>query len=138
MSTRDRGWYPDTTDPSRQVYWNGEEWAGSRSAPERQPNVAVAPGWYEDPEQAATLRYWDGGAWTDQRAPLASIPRDTSKPGDLGVGVVLALLIPIVGFFYGLFLLIRGNGAGGWVILCSFLGGVFWTIAIGVVIGLGG
>lgn len=94
-------------------------------------------GWYPDPGQPETQRYWDGTAWTEQRAPLAK-----KSDEDLTFGVLLGLAIPIAGFLYGVWMLLKGNGNGGWVILLSFIATVVWAFVLvflfGVADGLSG
>lgn len=79
-------------------------------------------GWYPDPSQAQTQRYWTGTEWTEQRAPAG--PKKSS--GDVTVAIVIGLLIPVVGFFWGLALVASGKSAGGWVILSSVAGAFAW------------
>lgn len=84
-------------------------------------------GWYPDPSQAQTQRYWTGSEWTEQRAPAAPAKK---ADGNMAVGVVIALLIPIVGFIWGMVMLVSGRGNGGWVVLSSFVGAFLWFMLI--------
>jgi hypothetical protein len=99
---------------------------------EERPPDGPPAGWYPDPSQTATQRYWDGRSWTEQRAPLAE-PKGSDQ--DLTFGVLLGLAIPVAGFLYGAWLLLRGNGNGGWVILFSIFAAVLWTIVLAALIG---
>lgn len=96
-------------------------------------NTPHPAGWYPDPTQPDTQRYWDGDAWTEQRAPL-SPPRKTDE--DLTFGVLLGLAIPVVGLAYGGYMLLKGNGNGGWVIVCSLLAAVVWAVVLAFMFGL--
>jgi hypothetical protein len=90
-------------------------------------------GWYPDPSQTNTQRYWDGRSWTEQRAPLAPPKR---SDGDLTFGVLIGLALPIVGFLYGVWMLVKGNGNGGWVILFSIFAALLWSFLLAVLVGV--
>lgn len=91
-----------------------------------------APGWYPDPSQPQTQRYWDGSDWTEQRAPAAPAKKSDQ---DLTFGVLLGLAIPIVGGLYGVWMLLKGNGNGGWVILFSCFAAVLWVFVLAFLLG---
>lgn len=48
---------------------------------------------------------------------------------------VRGLAIPIVGGLYGVWMLLRGNGNGGWVILFSIFAAVLWTVVLAFLVG---
>jgi hypothetical protein len=88
------------------------------------PELPVA-GWYPDPEQVDTQRYWTGTEWTDQRAPLPP-----TKESHVGVGLALAILLPFVGFIFGVVMLFRGFMSGLGVMLLSMFSAGFWVLVI--------
>lgn len=54
---------------------------------------------------------------------------------DLTFGVLLGLAIPIVGGLYGVWMLLKGNGNGGWVILFSCFAAVLWVFVLAFLLG---
>jgi len=82
-------------------------------------------GWYPDPDQVETQRYWTGSEWTDQRAPLPP-----KKESNVGVGIALAILLPFVGFIFGIVMLFRGFASGLGVMLLSMFSGALWATLI--------
>ena len=93
--------------------------------------MTAAPGWYPDPTQPATLRFWTGATWTEQRAPLPPpAPQDVAKdPNGLIIsGMILAILIPIVGFVIGIVALTKPRGVSGGILVMvvAVIAMVFW------------
>lgn len=93
-------------------------------------NSAPPPGWYPDPERAGSQRYWTGSEW----GPAA--PRKGGDE-DLTFGALLGIALPVVGLLYGAWMLLRGNGNGGWVILLSVFAAIVWTFVLVFMVGLG-
>lgn len=95
--------------------------------PERTSNQPAA-GWYPDPT-SGEQRYWTGSEW----GPPA--PAKSDRDQDLTFGVLLGLAIPIVGGLYGVWMLLKGNGNGGWVILFSCFAAVLWVFVLAFLLG---
>lgn len=99
--------------------------------------TAPPPGWYQHPGDPTVMRHWDGREWTGHTAPTGTVeaarPTTTGAPDEIPpllnprsgshlvtVGVVSALLLPIVGIVIGIVLLFKervGPGLG-----CILLG----------------
>lgn len=79
---------------------------------------APPAGWYPDPSQPQTQRYWTGSEWTEQRAPME---QTKTNSGDFTVGIVLAILIPIVGLIMGIVMQSKGDKNGVTVIVVSLV-----------------
>jgi len=75
------------------------------------------PGWYPDPNPAAPedqRRYWNGKRWLDETAGPARTPSPNDAPQGLVIaGYATAVLLPIVGFFVGLALIIKNRAGHG-------------------------
>ncbi len=85
-------------------------------------------GWYDDPEDAGTVRYWDGNRWTESRAPVTTPDEKPEKAGFEtvdGVGYVMAVLFPLVGFIMGLVRLNKSK-QGVWIVVVSVLAFIIW------------
>jgi hypothetical protein len=96
------------------------------------PPPSVPPGWYADPHGRGQ-RYWDGVSWSEQLAPLAppsfSVDKHPATTGDWVAGVLLALLVPVVGFVLGIVWAAKGGKRGTVGIACLILSVVaagFW------------
>lgn len=105
--------------------------SATRPVPPPSSTMAPKPGWYPD---EGVMRYWDGSQWTDQTRPLPylldSTPTETGPaPGResagaiVGVGYVLAVLIPVIGFIIGIVVATRPakvtSKHGAWIIVLS-------------------
>lgn len=91
---------------------------------------------------ADTRRYWDGEKWTSHIAPAEpKVTAPTTGPaannykGLVAGGVVMALILPIVGFVIGAFLLAKRPGPGVGIMILSLLAVPFWYSQI---VGSGG
>lgn len=133
----ERGWYLNADDVTQERYWNGEEWTRTRRVnnPPTEGSDDPPAGWYPDPSQVDTQRYWTGTEWTEQRAPLAQARKAGDQ--DLTFGILLGIAIPIVGIIYGIFVLLKGNGNGGWIIVVSLLAIPFWILLLVFLAGFG-
>lgn len=73
-------------------------------------------------------RYWDGTRWTEHVAPLSRRPalvrvEQKSDTGLVVAGLLLALVMPFVGFILAIVLMAKGNVAAGLgVLVLSFVG----------------
>jgi hypothetical protein len=85
-------------------------------------------GWHPDPSDPAFLRWWDGSTWTDERQPVP--PQGLEGEGllALSAGILLAVVLPVVGFLYGLALVAGRRRDGGWLIFFSILGSFLWIL----------
>lgn len=88
------------------------------------------PGWYSD-QTSEGLRWWDGTRWGVHQSEMPPPPQATRSDNGLLVwGLVLAVLIPPVGFIIGCMLLSRNQvGPGIFTIFLSI--GVVFLILIG-------
>lgn len=81
------------------------------------PVPKVQPGWYPHPTMVNTQRYWDGARWTDHIAPGAPRPpvaARRSSDGDIIGACILGVVLPIVGFIWGIVMVAR-NEPRGWL-----------------------
>ncbi len=84
------------------------------------------PGWYKDSTRVDGLRYWDGQQWTDHVAHHDA-PAGISKPSLTGP-ILVAILIPLIGFIWGIIMLARGNTDGGLpTMIISVVAFVLWS-----------
>lgn len=96
--------------------------------------MPASAGWYPHPEMTNTQRYWDGQSWTDHIAPL-----DTASPtppkeeiekhgGLFAVGLVTAIILPIVGFVIGIVLMTKRGWVGAGIIcmVAAVIAAVAW------------
>lgn len=68
------GFYVDPFDPTRERYWDGNQWDTETYPRERRTRVAtptsypgMPPGWYTDPSNPGKDRYWLGDRWDDAK-----------------------------------------------------------------------
>lgn len=66
------GFYVDPFDPTRERYWDGEQWDTETYPRERRTRAAtpssypgMPPGFYPDPSNPGKDRYWLGDRWDD-------------------------------------------------------------------------
>lgn len=120
------GFYPDPTDPSRELYWDGDKWTNEAA-------ISVPdPGFYPDPNDPKVERYWDGKRWTESRQPIgltrtaaAPAEKEQQATGIIIAGYIFAVLMPLVGFILGLTQVNR-NRHGIWVVVVSVVAFVVW------------
>lgn len=94
------------------------------------PTTKAPAGWYPHPSMPGTQRYWDGAHWTDHIAPLAvPTPARQSDNGAVVGATILAVILPIVGFIWGI-VLVTKDEPKGWlpiaVSVCAF--GFFFLV----------
>ena len=68
-NTTPAGWYPDSSSPGQQRYWNGTQWT-EHTAQSGPTNYAPPAGWYPDSRSPRQQRYWNGTQWTEHAAPI--------------------------------------------------------------------
>jgi hypothetical protein len=103
-------------------------------------------GWKPDPKDEGQVRYWNGITWTQSLRPkpgpgtdlasleLPAVQADpqaddaVSQPVDsiVRAGWWTSMLIPVVGFFVGMAVLIRGDVTGVWIMLTSVVMFFIW------------
>jgi uncharacterized membrane protein YhaH (DUF805 family) len=95
------------------------------------------PGWYPHPRMADTQRYWDGERWTSHIAPMAPKPTVTvrqlstiDRSGEVVGACVLAVVLPIVGFFYGAYLVTKDEPKGWLAIVVSAVAFLVWVTVL--------
>ena len=90
---------------------------------------STAAGWYPNPDGTSGQRYWDGTSWTQQQPSAA--PKENQ--GLVWAGYIFAVLMPIVGFFLGLALIIRGRNGHG--VACMVLSVLTVVVVASVLVG---
>jgi hypothetical protein len=83
-------------------------------------SVQPAAGWYPDPGGHPQQRYWDGQQWTEHFAPafVYKPPQSIERSGGLAtLGLLMAVLMPLIGFVLGLVLLGRKQDRDGLVVV---------------------
>jgi hypothetical protein len=93
---------------------------------------AAPPGWHKHSD--GSQRYWDGYSWTLNEAPVA-IPE--SPLSLLWMGYIMALLVPFVGFTFGIIAATRPSKAtanhGVWIITLSVVALITWAAIIAAI-----
>lgn len=92
------------------------------------PPPTTPAGWYPDPKMPGTQRYWDGTEWSDHVAPAPNSQRPAQPDNSalVAVGIVTALLLPIVGFIVGCVVAGRDSKTGAVIIVLSLFGAAGW------------
>lgn len=109
-------------------------------------------GWKLDPKNDQQIRFWTGITWTQQIVPVSDEHAELYAAAELGENVTLppppdagsaagapdpdskitsagwttAALIPIVGFFVGLAIVVRGKTEGVWIMVTAIVAGIVW------------
>ena len=80
--------------------------SGPQPSPPPEPPPEARPGWYPHPSGKGTL-YWDGSEWVGwaSREPKPE-PRPVGRLA-LALSYVAAVVLPLVGFLAGIWLLVR-------------------------------
>jgi len=81
---------------------------------------------------AGTQRYWDGAKWTDHVAPVAAQPAFRPRPDNGAVigACVLGVILPLVGFIWGIVLVARDEPKGWLPMAVSVAAFAFWFLLL--------
>lgn len=84
--------------------------------------LTAAAAWYPDPSGQPRQRYWDGRQWTEHYAPASPLnhqphPGADRSGGLATLGLVMAILMPLIGFVLGLVLLGRRQDRDGLIVV---------------------
>jgi hypothetical protein len=118
-SVRRGAWYADPYGSGAALrWWDGKRWTEqvreislTEGVTSYSPPAGAASGWYDVSDRPETKGYWDGERWTGEYAPSISLtPRSApivvSEGESAGtlvvVGYIMAVLIPVLGFGFGI------------------------------------